>query len=67
MSQFEVSSLVVTPEVAGGLNLAGSSAGMEAALADRSLVDYFGGPVWNAYVHQAAVARFACRRSRPPG
>src|SRR6185312_17408639 len=40
--------------VAGGLNLSGSSAELQAALADRSLVDYFGGQVWNGYSNQSA-------------
>ncbi|HMC78494.1 MAG TPA: Ig-like domain-containing protein, partial [Vicinamibacterales bacterium] len=56
VSQFEVNSLVVTPEVAAGLNLPGSLAAIEVALADRSLVDYFGGQVWNGYINQSAVA-----------
>jgi subtilisin family serine protease len=56
VSQFEVNSLVVTPEAAGGLTLSGSSAALDAALVDRSLVDYFGGQVWNGYSNQPAVA-----------
>ena len=48
--------LVVTPEVASGINLNGSVVSILDALSDRSLVDYFDGQVWNGYVNQPATA-----------
>ena len=72
VSQFEVNSLVVTPEVASGINLTGSTAAILAALADRSLVDFFGGPVWNGYAQSASdgsdsPAGMPCRRATGAG
>jgi hypothetical protein len=53
---FEQNALVVTPEVASGINLNGSVVSILDALSDRSLVNYFDDQVWRGYVNQPATA-----------
>ncbi len=64
---FEVNSLVLTPELASGLDLNGSTVAILDALADRTSVDYFGGQVWNAYAHQPAVTAIRLAGSHSAG
>ena len=65
--QFEVNALVVTPEVASGINLNGSTVSILDALSDRSIVDYFGAQVWNAYVNQPATSAIRLAGSHGAG
>jgi thermitase len=54
VAQFEVNAVVITPEVASGIDLNGSMVSILDALSDRTVIDYFGGQVWNGYAHQPA-------------
>jgi subtilisin family serine protease len=54
--RFELNALVVTPEVAAGVNLNGSMVSILDALSDRTIVDYFGSQVWTGYVDQPAAS-----------
>src|SRR5688572_22058138 len=65
--QFEVNALVVTPEVASGINLNGSTVSILDALSDRSTVDHFGAQVWNAYVNQPATSAIRLAGSHGAG
>jgi subtilisin family serine protease len=56
VAQFEVNSLLLTPELASGFNLNGSTVAILDALSDRSSVDYFGRQVWTSYANQPAAA-----------
>jgi len=67
VAQFEVNALVVTPEVAAGLNLNGSTVSILDALSDRTVVDYFGGQVWNGYANQAATSAIRLAASHGAG
>jgi subtilisin family serine protease len=67
VAQFEVNSLVVTPEVASAINLNGSLVEILDALADRTLIDYFGHQVWRGYVDQPATAAIRLAASRGAG
>jgi len=67
VAQFEVNALVITPEVAAGLNLNGSLVSILDALSDRTLVDYFGSQVWNGYVNQPATSAIRLAGSRGAG
>ena len=50
-----------------GLNLNGSAVAILDALTDRTLVDYFGGQVWNGYVNQPAAAAIRLSASHAAG
>jgi subtilase family protein/Big-like domain-containing protein len=51
---FEENGMVVTPEVASGTNLNGSTVAILDALSDRSLINYFNVQTWIRYVNQPA-------------
>src|SRR6185436_13907175 len=53
---FEQNAVVVTPEVASGINLNGSVVAILDALSDPNLVPYFDGQAWTRYVNQPATA-----------
>jgi subtilisin family serine protease len=67
VAQFEVNALVVTPEVASSFNLSGSVVEILDALADRTLVDYFGRLAWRGYVNQPAMNAIHLAGSRGAG
>jgi subtilisin family serine protease len=67
VAQFEVNSLVVTPEVASSINLNGSVVEILDALTDRTIVDYFGSPAWQGYANQPATTAIHLAGSRGAG
>ena len=64
---FEANAAVVTPELASGLNLNQTSAAVETALADRTIVDYFGAQAWRGYTTQPAAAAINLAASHDAG
>jgi hypothetical protein len=67
VAQFEVNSLVITPEVASGIDLNGSLVEILDALTDRTLGDYFGSQAWHGYVNQPATTAIGLSASRGAG
>jgi hypothetical protein len=68
VQHFELNAAVVTPELASGLSLNQTTAAIENALTDRTIVDYFGTQVWKGYVTQPAAAaiRLAASQDAAP-
>jgi len=67
VTQFEVNALLLTPELASGLDLNGSTVAILDALSDRANVDYFGSQVWNGYAHQPAATAIRLAGSHGAG
>jgi subtilisin family serine protease len=67
VQHFELNSAVVTPELASGLNLNQTTAAVENALADRTIVEYFGTQAWKGYVAQPAAAAIRLPASHDAG
>jgi subtilisin family serine protease len=67
VAQFELNAVVVTPEIAAGFNLNGSTVSILDALSDRTVVDYFGGQVWNGYANQPATSAIRLAASHGAG
>src|SRR5688572_2112492 len=67
VQHFEANAAVVTPELASGLDLNQTSAPVETALADRTIVDYFGAQAWRGYTTQPAAAAINLAASHDAG